>query len=59
MREASAKSVEAVLEECSLSVVKYSIRLRVTCRSEKDLSDFLEFYRSFELCGYEIDGDKK
>lgn len=56
--DASAQSIESVLEGHSLSIIKYSVRLRVTCENENDLSDFLEFYRSFGLCGYEIDGEK-
>lgn len=49
------QSVESVLSEHSLSIIKYSVRLRVTCKDENDLSAFLEFYRSFGLCGYEAE----
>lgn len=53
------KSVESVLEEYSLTVIKYSVRLSVTCDNEAELADFLEFYRSFGLCGYEINASDK
>ena len=53
------KSVESVLEEYGLLIVKYSIRMRVTCHDKYALDAFLALYESFELCGYEIDAPKK
>ena len=47
-------SVESVVNSYGLMLVKYSVRLSVTCENEQDLSDFTALYGAFEFCGYEI-----
>lgn len=52
-------SVESAIRDYGLLMVKYSVRVRITCDSEQTLSDFLEIYKSFELCGFEVDSKKQ
>ena len=47
-------SVESVVNSYGLMLVKYSVRLCITCENEQDLSDFTALYGAFEFCGYEI-----
>lgn len=54
-----SQSVESAIGKYGLMMVKYSIRPRVTCKSEGELAIISELCETFDLCGYEIDGEKK